>query len=72
MVDHFNKSFYCLDDKGKLKKEHASNKLLQLERNIMDSRRARLMFFDAPKSYEILFPSKAVNLSANEVYVNIL
>eukprot|EP01065_Artemidia_motanka_P049711 TRINITY_DN8313_c0_g2_i1.p1 TRINITY_DN8313_c0_g2~~TRINITY_DN8313_c0_g2_i1.p1 ORF type:complete len:773 (+),score=335.37 TRINITY_DN8313_c0_g2_i1:94-2319(+) len=57
VVDHFNKSFYCLDEKGKLKQEHAANKLLQLEKNIMDSRRARLMFFDAPKSYEILFPS---------------
>eukprot|EP01059_Diplonema_ambulator_P023867 TRINITY_DN394_c0_g2_i9.p1 TRINITY_DN394_c0_g2~~TRINITY_DN394_c0_g2_i9.p1 ORF type:complete len:2543 (+),score=1190.19 TRINITY_DN394_c0_g2_i9:95-7723(+) len=57
VVDHFSKSFYCLDGKGKLKKQHDANKLLQLERNVMDPRRARLMFFDAPRSYEILFPS---------------
>eukprot|EP00756_Hemistasia_phaeocysticola_P010430 Hpha_TRINITY_DN15018_c10_g1::TRINITY_DN15018_c10_g1_i2::g.124763::m.124763/K15909/SHIP2, INPPL1; phosphatidylinositol-3,4,5-trisphosphate 5-phosphatase 2 len=57
VVDHFAKSFYCLDDKGKVKQTHDANKLLQLEKNIMDSRRMRLMFFDAPKSYEILFPS---------------
>eukprot|EP01064_Diplonema_japonicum_P005904 TRINITY_DN138_c0_g1_i1.p1 TRINITY_DN138_c0_g1~~TRINITY_DN138_c0_g1_i1.p1 ORF type:complete len:708 (+),score=272.02 TRINITY_DN138_c0_g1_i1:49-2172(+) len=57
VVDHFAKSFYCLDAKGKMKKQHDANKLLQLERNVMDPRRARLMFFDAPKSYEIVFPS---------------
>eukprot|EP00659_Diplonema_papillatum_P009259 gene9259-14345_t len=57
VVDHFSKSFYQLDGKGKLKKTHDSNKLLQLERNITDPRRARLMFFDAPKSYEVVFPS---------------
>jgi len=57
VVDHFAKSFYCMDDKGKMKATHDANKLLQLEKNIMDSRRMRLMFFDAPKSYEILFPN---------------
>eukprot|EP01062_Namystynia_karyoxenos_P077343 TRINITY_DN7763_c0_g1_i1.p1 TRINITY_DN7763_c0_g1~~TRINITY_DN7763_c0_g1_i1.p1 ORF type:complete len:775 (+),score=393.07 TRINITY_DN7763_c0_g1_i1:103-2325(+) len=57
VVDHFTKSFYCVNEKGKLKLEHAANKLLQLEKNIMDSRRMRLMFFDAPSSYEILFPN---------------
>ena len=57
VVDHFAKSFYCLDANGQMKKQHDSNKLLQLERNIMDPRRARLMFFDAPKSYEVIFPS---------------
>ena len=57
VVDHFAKSFYCLDAKGKTRRQHDANKLLQLERNVMDPRRARLMFFDAAKSYEIVFPS---------------
>ena len=57
VVDHFAKSFYCLDAKGAMKKQHDANKLLQLERNIMDPKRARLMFFDAPKSYEVIFQS---------------
>eukprot|EP01061_Rhynchopus_euleeides_P045785 TRINITY_DN83_c0_g1_i10.p1 TRINITY_DN83_c0_g1~~TRINITY_DN83_c0_g1_i10.p1 ORF type:complete len:1894 (+),score=550.29 TRINITY_DN83_c0_g1_i10:110-5791(+) len=57
VVDHFAKSFYCLDAKGKMKDQHPANKLVQLERNIMDPRRARLLFFDAPRSFEVIFQS---------------
>lgn len=55
VVDHFTRCFYNLDKNGKIKKEHAANKLLQLERNILDSTRLRLMFFDAAHSYELQF-----------------
>ena len=55
VVDHFTRCFYNLDKSGKIKKEHAANKLLQLERNILDSSRLRLMFFDASHSYELQF-----------------
>jgi len=57
VVDHFTRSFYNLDSDGKIKKEHAANKLLQLERNIMDPTRLRLMFFDSAHSYELQFSS---------------
>eukprot|EP00656_Telonema_subtile_P048062 TRINITY_DN5637_c0_g1_i2.p1 TRINITY_DN5637_c0_g1~~TRINITY_DN5637_c0_g1_i2.p1 ORF type:complete len:1966 (-),score=562.67 TRINITY_DN5637_c0_g1_i2:170-6067(-) len=55
VVDHFTRCFYNLEKSGKIKKEHAANKLLQLERNIVDSNRLRLMFFDASHSYELQF-----------------
>ncbi|CUI15184.1 inositol 5-phosphatase 1, putative [Bodo saltans] len=55
VVDHFTRCFYNLDKNGKIKKEHAANKLLQLERNLLDSTRLRLMFFDAAHSYELQF-----------------
>jgi hypothetical protein len=57
VVDHFTRCFYNLESSGKIKKEHAANKLLQLERNILDSNRLRLMFFDASHSYELQFQS---------------
>ena len=55
VVDHFTRCFYNLEKNGKIKKEHAANKLLQLERNLLDSTRLRLMFFDAAHSYELQF-----------------
>eukprot|EP00760_Papus_ankaliazontas_P020093 PhM_4_TR18100/c2_g1_i1/m.57096 len=57
VVDHFSRSFYNMDMSGKIRREHAANKLLQLEKNVTDSRRLRLMFFDAAHSYELLFPN---------------
>jgi hypothetical protein len=57
VVDHFTRCFYNLDKSGKIKKEHAANKLLQLERNVADPNRLRLMFFDAAHSYELQFYS---------------
>jgi hypothetical protein len=57
VVDHFTKSFYNMDTSGKIKKEHAANKLLQLEKNVTDPKRVRLMFFDASHSYELSFQS---------------
>lgn len=55
VVDHFTRCFYNLEKSGKIKKEHAANKLLQLERNLVDCTRLRLMFFDASHSYELQF-----------------
>ena len=55
VVDHFTRCFYNLEKSGKIKKEHAANKLLQLERNVSDPCRLRLMFFDASHSYELQF-----------------
>lgn len=55
VVDHFVRCFYNMDTDGKIKKEHAANKLLQLEKNIMDPKRIRMMFFDANHSYELCF-----------------
>ena len=55
VVDHFTRCFYNLDQSGKIMKEHAANKLLQLERNAVDTTRLRLMFFDASHSYELQF-----------------
>jgi hypothetical protein len=57
VVDHFTRCFYNLEKSGKIKKEHAANKLLQLERNVSDACRLRLMFFDASHSYELQFYS---------------
>lgn len=57
VVDHFTRCFYNLEKSGKIKKEHAANKLLQLERNVQDPNRLRLMFFDAAHSYELQFYS---------------
>lgn len=55
VVDHFTRCFYNLEKSGKIKKEHAASKLLQLERNLVDPTRLRLMFFDASHSYELQF-----------------
>lgn len=57
VCDHFTRTFYNLDKGGKVKKEHAANKLLQLERHVSDTSRLRLMFFDASHSYELQFHS---------------
>mgnify|MGYP001591582405 FL=1 len=55
VVDHFTRCFYNLEKSGKIKKEHQANKLLQLERNVSDPNRLRLMFFDSAHSYELQF-----------------
>jgi len=57
VVDHFTRSFYNMDISGKIRKEHAANKLLQVEKNATDNKRIRLMFFDSSHSYELAFQS---------------
>eukprot|EP00758_Cryptobia_borreli_P017703 Tbor_TRINITY_DN6215_c3_g1::TRINITY_DN6215_c3_g1_i7::g.2013::m.2013 len=55
VIDHFTRSFYNIESNGSIKKEHTANKLLQLERNLIDTTRLRLMFFDATDPYELQF-----------------
>eukprot|EP01002_Notosolenus_urceolatus_P014625 NODE_629_length_1900_cov_9.721772_g505_i0.p1 GENE.NODE_629_length_1900_cov_9.721772_g505_i0~~NODE_629_length_1900_cov_9.721772_g505_i0.p1 ORF type:complete len:600 (-),score=197.65 NODE_629_length_1900_cov_9.721772_g505_i0:100-1899(-) len=55
VTDFFKKNFDSFEDDGKPAKTHSTTKLLQLEKNIMDSTRLRMMFFDANHSYEMVF-----------------
>ncbi|RNF05013.1 putative Unc104-like kinesin [Trypanosoma conorhini] len=55
VVDHFTQCFYNLAKNNRIRKEHAAKKLIQLEKNIVDKTRLRMMFFDASHSYDVQF-----------------
>ncbi|KEG08918.1 putative Unc104-like kinesin [Trypanosoma grayi] len=55
VVDHFTQCFYNLAKNNRIRKEHAANKMIQLEKNTYDATRLRMMFFDASHSYDMQF-----------------
>ncbi|KAF8283619.1 putative Unc104-like kinesin [Trypanosoma cruzi] len=55
VVDHFTQCFYNLAKNNRIRKEHAAKKLIQLEKNVLDNTRLRMMFFDASHSYDVQF-----------------
>ncbi|RNF01518.1 putative Unc104-like kinesin [Trypanosoma rangeli] len=55
VVDHFAQCFCNLTKNNRIRKEHAAKMLIQLEKNVVDRTRLRMMFFDASHSYDVQF-----------------